>query len=125
MPSGQSVRLVPQVVWQVPFVQILPASQATPQSPQLAASFLMSRQDWLPGAPQSLWVVALQVGVQRPLWHEVPAAQTLPQAPQLRLSWAVGVQKVGELVGHAVEPEGQPSAQAPPRQRSPAPQTWP
>jgi hypothetical protein len=71
---------------QLPELQVAPAGQAIPQSPQLAGSLATATQ--APGeVPQTL-VLAGQLHV--PDAQLAPVAQTWPQAPQLAVSVAAG-----------------------------------
>jgi hypothetical protein len=97
------------VIAQVPAEQTVPASQATPQAPQLSGSRERSVQAAAPPSAGHAVCEAAQVRAHEPAEQTVPGSQTTPQAPQFSGSRATTVHSPA----HVSDPAGQDAASSP------------
>jgi hypothetical protein len=119
-PLPQVVSPGPQLTLQTPAAQTrLP--QAFPQVPQLARSFVRSRQLPL----QSVRPDGQEGGAQVPPAHTSPAPQAFPQVPQFALSAWVLAQKEVAPLPHFTSGAAQVAEQTPASHDFPAGQTVP
>ena len=112
MPLSQALVPLPQLVWQLPPEQAMPAGQTVPQAPQLLLSVARELQ-----TPPQSFSPLLQVIAQRPRLQSSLAGQTVPQAPQFAGSFPRLVQMAVAPVPQIVRPDPQLTAQEPAEQR--------
>ena len=120
MPLSHTFVPLPQLAWQLPFAQTMPAAQLLPQAPQLLLSVASELQTPLQSCSPLLHVIA-----QCPRLQSSSAGQMVPQAPQLAGSFSMLAQMANAPVEQMVRPGPQLTAQEPAEQRLPLGQTLP
>jgi hypothetical protein len=112
VPLSQTFVPLPQLAWQLPFEQTMPAVQVLPQAPQLLLSVARELQTPLQSCSPLLQVIA-----QCPRLQSSLDGQRAPQAPQFAGSFSRLAQMAEAPVEQIVRPEPQLTAQEPAEQR--------
>ena len=94
---SQALVPLPQLVWQLPPEQAVPAAQLLPQAPQLLLSVARELQ-----TPLQSFSPLLQVIAQRPRLQSSLVGQMVPQAPQFAGSFSRLAQMEVVPVPHTV-----------------------